>query len=135
MGRLVGIDYGLKRVGIAVTDPLRIIATPLETVPASQIISFLKKYCDTEPVDAFVVGLPKKLDNTDTHATQPTRNFVKQLQKQFTQPIYWEDERFTSKMALDAMIAAGTTKKQRRQKESIDKVSATIILQSYLAKV
>ncbi|MEM8968695.1 MAG: Holliday junction resolvase RuvX [Bacteroidota bacterium] len=135
MGRLVGIDYGLKRVGIAVTDPLRIIATPLETVPASQIISFLKKYCDTEPVDAFVVGLPKKLDNTDTHATQPTRNFVKKLQKQFTQPIYWEDERFTSKMALDAMIAAGTTKKQRRQKESIDKVSATIILQSYLAKV
>ena len=135
MGRLVGIDYGLKRVGIAVTDPLRIIATPLGTVPASRIISFLKKYCDTEPVDAFVVGLPKKLDNTDTHATQPTRNFVKQLQKQFTQPIYWEDERFTSKMALDAMIAAGTTKKQRRQKESIDKVSATIILQSYLAKV
>ncbi|MEM6844185.1 MAG: Holliday junction resolvase RuvX [Bacteroidota bacterium] len=134
MGRLLGIDYGLKRVGLAVTDPLQIIATPLETVATHEVISFLKKYCETEDVDAFVVGLPKKLDNTDTHATQPTKKFVQQLQKQFTQPIYWEDERFTSKIALDAMIAAGTTKKQRRQKGAIDKVSATIILQSYLAK-
>ncbi len=134
MGRLVGVDYGLKRVGLAVTDPLRIIATPLETVAASQVITFLKEYCQKEEVDAFVVGLPKRLDNTDTHATKPTQSFVKQLQKQFSQPIYWEDERFTSKMALDAMIAAGTTKKYRRQKGNIDKVSATIILQSYLEK-
>lgn len=132
MGRLVGIDYGLKRVGLAVTDPLQIIATPLETIAASQIIPYLKKYCQTETVDAFVVGFPKNLDNTDTHATQPTKTFVNQLRKQFKQPIYWEDERFTSKMALDAMIAGGTTKKYRRQKGNIDKVSATIILQSYL---
>jgi len=132
MGRLVGIDYGLKRVGIAVTDPLQIIATPLETVSTSQVIHYLKQYCQTEAVDAFVVGLPKNLDNSDTHATQPAKTFAKQLKKQFTQPIYWEDERFTSKMALDAMIAGGTTKKYRRQKGNIDKVSATIILQSYL---
>lgn len=134
MGRLVGIDYGLKRVGLAVTDPLGIIATPLQTVATSQVIQFLKEYCEKEEVDAFVVGLPKKLDNSDTHATQPTRNFVNRLQKHFSQPIYWEDERFTSKMALDAMIASGTTKKYRRQKGNIDKVSATIILQSYLEK-
>jgi len=132
MGRLVGIDYGLKRVGIAVTDPLQIIATPLETVPASQVIDYLKQYCQNETVDAFVVGLPRNLDNSDTQATQPAKTFAKQLKKQFTQPIYWEDERFTSKMALDAMIAGGTTKKYRRQKGNIDKVSATIILQSYL---
>lgn len=134
MGRLVGIDYGLKRVGLAVTDPLGIIATPLQTVATSQVVQFLKEYCEKEEVDAFVVGLPKKLDNSDTHATQPTRNFVNRLQKHFSQPIYWEDERFTSKMALDAMIASGTTKKYRRQKGNIDKVSATIILQSYLEK-
>ncbi|MEM9674455.1 MAG: Holliday junction resolvase RuvX [Cyclobacteriaceae bacterium] len=132
MGRLVGIDYGLKRVGIAVTDPLQIIATPLETIPTSQVINYLKQYCQNETVDAFVVGLPRKLDNSDTHATQPAKTFAKQLKKQFTQPIYWEDERFTSKMALDAMIAGGTTKKYRREKGNIDKVSATIILQSYL---
>jgi putative Holliday junction resolvase len=132
MGRLVGIDYGLKRVGIAVTDPLQIIATPLETITTSQVINYLKQYCQTETVDAFVVGLPRNLDNSDTHATQPAKTFAKQLKKHFTQPIYWEDERFTSKMALDAMIAGGTTKKYRRQKGNIDKVSATIILQSYL---
>ncbi|MEQ9440801.1 MAG: Holliday junction resolvase RuvX [Cyclobacteriaceae bacterium] len=134
MGRIVGIDYGLKRVGLAVTDPLQIIASPLETVAASQILTYLQQYCQAETVDAFVVGFPKNLDNSDTHATQPVKNFTKQLQKQFKQPVYLEDERFTSKMALDAMIAGGTSKKYRRQKGSIDKVSATIILQSYLEK-
>lgn len=133
MGRLLAIDYGLKRVGLAVTDPLRIIASPLDTVATHQIVQYLTDYCQREPVDAFVVGLPKKLDNSDTHATQPVRAFVRQLEKKFPhQPVHLHDERFTSKMALDAMIAGGTSKKYRRQKENVDKVSATIILQSYL---
>lgn len=133
MGRLMGIDYGLKRVGLAVTDPLRIIASPLDTVRAHDIFQFLTTYCQEEAVDAFVVGWPTKLDNSDTHATQPVRTFVKHLRKKFPQQeVYLHDERFTSRMALDAMITGGTTKKYRRQKENIDKVSATIILQSYL---
>lgn len=134
MGRILGIDYGLKRVGLAVTDPLQIVASPLETVATSQILAYLQQYCQNEPVEAFVVGFPKNLDNTDTHATQPVRKFTDQLRKKFEQPVYLEDERFTSKMALDAMIAGGTSKKYRRQKGNIDKVSATIILQSYLEK-
>ena len=133
MGRLLAIDYGSKRIGLAVTDPLRIIASPLDTVATHQIIHYLTVYCQQEPVDAFIVGLPKNLDNSDTHATQPVRAFVRQLERKFPeQPVYLHDERFTSKMALDAMIAGGTSKKYRRQKGNIDKVSATIILQSYL---
>ena len=133
MGRLIGIDYGLKRVGIAVTDPLRIIASPLDTVATPDILHYLTMYCQHETVDAFVVGLPKKPDNSDTHATQPVRTFVHQLEKKFPQQsVRLHDERFTSKMALEAMIAGGTSKKYRRQKGNIDKVSATIILQSYL---
>ena len=133
MGRLLAIDYGLKRIGVAVTDPLRIIASPLDTVATHQIIQYLTTYCQHEPVDAFVVGFPKKLDDSDTHATQPVRAFVHQLEKKFPQQsVHLHDERFTSRMALDAMIAGGTSKKYRRQKGNIDKVSATIILQSYL---
>lgn len=133
MGRLVGIDYGLKRTGLAVTDPLRIIATPLDTVPTHDLIRYLTDYSQREPVDAFVVGLPKKLDNSDTHATQPVRALLRQLEKKFPQlAVYSHDERFTTRMALEAMIAGGTSKKYRRQKGNIDKVSATIILQSYL---
>ena len=133
MGRLIGIDYGLKRVGLATTDPLRMIASPLDTVASHNIIHYLTTYCQNEKVDAFVVGLPKKLDNRDTHATQLVRTFVGQLEKKFPQQsVYLHDERFTSKMALEAMIAGGTTKKYRRQKGNIDKISATIILQSYL---
>ena len=133
MGRLMGIDYGLKRVGLAVTDPLRIIASPLDTIRAHDIFQFLITYCQREVVDAFVVGWPTKLDRSDTHATQPVRTFVKHLRTKFPQQdVHLHDERFTSRMALDAMIAGGTTKKYRRQKENIDKVSATIILQSYL---
>ncbi len=132
----MGIDYGLKRTGLAVTDPLQIIASPLETVRTHLLISYLLSYCQTEPVDAFVVGLPKKLDNTDTHITQAVRTFVRLLKDKFPeQQVHLHDERFTSKMALEAMIAGGTTKKYRRTKGNIDKVSATIILQSYLAAI
>ncbi len=134
MGRIIGVDYGLKRVGLACTDPLQLIASPLETVPSHRSLAYLVAYCQREDTEAFVVGLPKNLDNTDTHATKPTEAFVRKLKEAFPgKPVYWHDERFTSKMALDAMIAGGTSKKYRQQKENTDKISAAIILQSFLA--
>lgn len=133
MARLLAIDYGSKRVGLAVTDPMQIIATALETVHAKDVIQYLKDYVVREPVEAFVVGMPKKLDNTDTNNTAQVNSFVKNLQKQLPDiPIHLHDERFTTVMALQAMIAGGTKKKDRQQKGNIDKVSAVIILQSFM---
>ena len=133
MGRLLAIDYGSKRVGLAVTDPLQIIASPLDTVHFKEVISFLKDYDAQEGIEAFVLGMPKKLDNTDTNATPLVRQFERLLKKNFPEKaVYLHDERFTSKMALDAMISGGSKKKDRRQKGNIDKVSAAIILQSFL---
>ena len=133
MARLVAIDYGAKRTGLAVTDPLQLIATALETVPTYQLLEYLKRYVITEPVEAFVAGLPKRLDGTDTDNTPRVQAFVKKLEAAFPDiPVYWHDERFTSSMALQAMIAGGTKKKDRREKGNIDKVSAVIILQSYM---
>lgn len=135
MGRIIGIDYGNKRTGLAVTDPLQIIASPLETVRTHQIFEFLQHYCQQEDTEAFVVGMPKNLDNSDTHATKHVEGFVKKLRKIFpAQAVHLQDERFTSKQALNAMIEGGTSKKFRREKGNIDKVSATIILQFYLEK-
>ncbi len=134
MSRLLAIDYGTKRVGIAVTDPLQIIASPLDTVHSKDVIAFLKDYNLREQVEAFIVGMPKNLNNEDTNATNLVKQFVKLLRKNFPEmPIHLEDERFTSKMALQTMIAGGTKKKDRAKKENLDKISATIILQSYLA--
>ncbi|MCF0072425.1 Holliday junction resolvase RuvX [Dyadobacter sp. CY261] len=133
MPRLLAIDYGAKRSGIAVTDPLKIIATALDTVPTHQLADFLKKYTLAEEVEAFVVGMPKKLDNTDSENAARVSAFVKTLQKTFPEiPVHLHDERFTSSMALQSMIAAGSKKSDRRDKGNIDKVSATIILQSYM---
>ncbi|MCF6359845.1 MAG: Holliday junction resolvase RuvX [Cyclobacteriaceae bacterium] len=133
MSRLLAIDYGLKRVGIAVTDPLQIIATALETVPAKQLINFLISYCKKEEVEAFIVGKPLDLNLQKTDSTDAVYKFVKLLKKTFPKhTVHLHDERFTSKMALDAMIRGGSTKKDRRKKENIDKVSATIILQSFM---
>ena len=133
MGRLLAIDYGLKRTGIAVTDPLQIIATALETVPTKQLLNFLISYCKTEQVDAIIVGKPLNLQLQKTDSTDAVLKFVTQLKKSFpNHAVHLHDERFTSKMALDAMIRAGSTKKDRRKKENIDKVSATIILQSFI---
>ena len=133
MGRLLAIDYGLRRVGLAVTDPLQIIATALETVPAKTVLSYLKSYCDAEQVDAIIVGKPLDLNLQKTDSTEAVKKFVKQLKKSFpNHTVHLHDERFTSKMALDAMIRSGSTKKDRRKKENIDKVSATIILQSFI---
>jgi len=133
MGRIVALDYGTKRVGIAVTDPSEIIATPLETIHSKDILEFLKIYNEQENIDSFVVGLPKKLNNTDTHATKPVRMFVRQLGKKFPgKEIHLCDERFTSKIAQQAMLEGGMKKKDRQNKANVDKISATIILQSYL---
>lgn len=134
MGRLLAIDYGTKRVGLAVTDPLQLIASPLDTIHSKDVISYLKSYDEKEKIEAFVIGMPKNLKNEDTNATGLVRQFIKLLQKNFPDKlIHLVDERFTSKMALQAMIAGGTKKKDRAKKENLDKISATIILQSYLA--
>ena len=133
MGRIIAIDYGTKRVGLATTDSLQIISTALDTVHAKDVVQFLKNYDISEGIESFVLGMPKKLDGTDTNATPHVRQFHKQLEKHFPEkPVYLHDERFTSKMAMDAMIAGGSKKKDRREKGNIDKISATIILQSYL---
>lgn len=134
MGRLLAIDYGTKRVGLAVTDPLQMIASPLDTVHSKDVIAYLKAYDAKEKVDAFIIGMPKNLNNQDTNATIHVRQFVVLMKKNFPEkPIHLVDERFTSKMALQTMIVGGTKKKDRAKKENIDKISATIILQSYLA--
>ncbi len=133
MGRILAIDFGKKRTGLAVTDPLKIIATPLETVPTHQVISFLKNYHQTESIEAFVIGMPKNLMNNDTDSTSSVRSFINLLQKEFPgHEIHQVDERFTSKMAMQAMVSGGMKKSERRKKENVDKLSATIILQSYL---
>lgn len=135
MSRILAIDYGAKRTGLAVTDPLQIIATGLETVRTFLVIDFLKQYLDKEPVEAFVVGMPTRLDSTDTNNTPLVRGFIKQLQKAFPEmAIYPHDERFTTSMALQSMIASGTKKSDRRQKGALDQVSATIILQSFMSQ-
>lgn len=133
MGRIMAIDYGRKRVGISVTDPGRIIATGLDTIPSHQIFVFLKQYLSQEVVDLFVVGEPKQMDNTPSESHIFIEPFVKKLRKTFPDiPVRRHDERFTSKMASQALIDAGASRKQRQRKDLIDKVSATLILQSYL---
>lgn len=135
MGRILAIDYGLKRTGIAVTDPLRIIATGLLTIETINLLSFLKEYTTKEKVDIFVLGYPLNLDGTSTHGTEPVIKFRKKLEIEFPQiPVNYEDERYTSKLAVEAMVWGGVKKKQRRDKSLIDKVSATIILQAYLER-
>jgi putative holliday junction resolvase len=133
MGRIMAIDYGVKRTGLAVTDPLRIIATALETVQSTELLAFLKKYTSGEVVDEFVVGMPKNLKNEDSEIAPIVRVFVEELKKTFPEkPVHLADERFTSRMAMRAMIDGGMKKKDRRIKGNVDKISATIILQSFL---
>ena len=136
MGRVISIDYGSKRVGLAVTDPLKIIASPLDTVHSKDVENYLKEYFNNEEVEAIVVGMPKNLNNEDTNATPLVQAFVNRIKKVFSdKQIVLHDERFTSKMAFDAMIMSGSKKKDRQQKGNIDKVSAAIILQSYLDSI
>lgn len=133
MGRIIAVDYGTKRVGIAVTDPMRIIASPLDTVHSTELVSFLEKYIASEEVDVLVIGLPKRLNNTDSDITQLIREFTVYMSRKFPQlKIENVDERFTSKIAFNAMIDGGMKKKKRQEKGTIDKLSATVILQSYM---
>jgi len=133
MPRILAIDYGLKRTGIAVTDPLKIIATGLTTIESPKLIAFLKEYFKKEEVELIIVGEPKNWDETDTHATPLVRKIVEKLKKEFPSiPLKLVDERYTSKMATDAIIEMGIKKKDRRDKSLVDKVAATIILQEYL---
>lgn len=133
MGRILAIDYGTKRTGIAVTDPLRIIATALDTIETAVLIDFLKKYFKGERVDEVVVGMPKQLNNQDSETTPAVRKFVEIFKNTFPEkPIAVVDERFTSAMAQRVMIDGGMKKKDRQIKGNVDKISATIILQSYM---
>jgi len=134
MGRILAIDYGTKRTGIAVTDELQIIASGLTTVDTKSLISFLVDYVNLEKVEMFVVGLPKQMNNTASESEIHIQSFLKKLNKAIPEiPVERIDERFTSKMAFQTMIDIGLSKKQRQNKALVDEISATLILQSYLA--
>ncbi len=133
MGRIMAIDYGRKRSGIAITDPLGLIASPLTTVSTHELPVFLKKYFSDEDVDCLVIGEPKQMDYSASEAEQYIAPFIKKLRKEFPDLLIERvDERFTSRMATQAILDSGISKKDRRDKSLIDKVSAAIILQSYL---
>lgn len=136
MGRILAIDYGKKRVGLAVTDPLKIIAGGLTTVEASQTIDFLKKYTAQNVVELIVVGLPKTVKNTPSESMNYIRPFVGRLKKELPDiPVTFYDERFTSVLAHKTMLDAGLKKKDRANKALVDEISATIILQDYLISI
>jgi putative Holliday junction resolvase len=133
MPRILAIDYGTKRTGIAVTDPLQIIATALDTVDSAQLIPFLKKYLGKEQVSEIVIGMPKRLNNTDSDNAAAVRKFIILFKQNFPAlPVTEVDERFTSSLALDAMISGGMKKKDRQVKGNVDKISAVLILQNYM---
>lgn len=133
MGRILAIDYGRKRVGLAVTDPCGIIATGLQTVPAHEVLVFLQQYITKEKVDLFVVGHPKQMDNSDSESMQYIKPFLKALKRKFPDiPVEMYDERFTSVLAHKALLEGGAKKKTRQDKALIDTMSATIILTSYM---
>jgi putative Holliday junction resolvase len=135
MARILCIDYGLKRTGVAVTDPLKIIASGLTALDTKDVLPFLKNYFQQEQVELILLGEPKNLDDTDTHATSLVNGFQKKLQKEFpTIPVKKVDERYTSKMAVRAMLEMGMKKKDRRNKKNVDEIAATIMLQEYLAQ-
>lgn len=133
MDRIIGIDYGRKRIGVAVSDPLRIFASALETVQSAKIIEYLQKYAEQETIVRFVVGYPINMNGQPSEAAADVEVFLKQLAKHFPDiPVTLEDERFTSVLAHRAMIDGGMKASERRDKASVDKISAAIILQSYL---
>ncbi|MBG9377535.1 Holliday junction resolvase RuvX [Panacibacter sp. DH6] len=135
MARILAIDYGAKRTGLAVTDPLKIIAGGLTAVDTKDLFTYLKQYLKEEPVELILVGEPKNWDDSDTHATPLVQAFIKRLQKEFPAvPVQTVDERYTSKMAVQAMVAMGMKKKDRQNKKNIDEIAATIMLQEYLER-
>ena len=133
MPRILAIDYGLKRTGLAVTDPLQIIASALTTIETPQLFKLLKDYVAREVVELIIIGEPKNLDDSDTHATPLVKKAVERLKKEFPAiPVKTVDERYTSKMATRAMIDMGMKKKQRQEKGMKDQIAATIMLQEYM---
>lgn len=135
MGRILAIDYGTKRTGLAVTDPGQMIASPMETVLSHELMVFLEKYFKEEDVETMVVGHPVQADGSDSESMRPLRFFVQAFKKRFPGVgVEWMDERFTSKMAMDAMVAGGMKKSKRREKGNIDKISASLILQSWMER-
>ena len=135
MGRILGIDYGKKRIGLAVTDPLQIFASPLKTITTGEFDNFLAGYEKTEQIDEFVIGFPVKLNNEPSESVKYINPFIKRLEKSYPgKKIHLVDERFTSGMAFRAMIEGGVKKKARQDKGMVDKISAAIILQSFLDK-
>ena len=133
MGRVLAIDYGTKRVGLAVTDPLQLIANTLTTVEEKQVIGYLKEYFAKEDVSTIVLGKPSRMDGSETHASQPVEKFLLLLRQTFpTIPVVQIDERFTSLIAKRTLVDMGMKKKDRQNKENLDQVSAAIILQTYL---
>jgi len=135
MGRILAFDYGKKRIGLAVTDPMQIIASPLTTIAPSEIENFLHDYLKKEIVDEFVVGYPVQLNNKPSDSVKYINPFLKRLGKLFPdKPLHLVDERFTSKIALQTIIDGGVKKKGRRDKTLADKISASLILQAFLEK-
>jgi len=132
MGRILAIDYGTKRIGIAVTDPDQIIATPLDTIENQKIFEFLQHYFSKESVELIIVGFPERSDGSQSEIQEKIIKFAENLKKQFNKEVTLFDERYTSKLAFQAMIDGGLKKKQRRNKATIDRTSATILLQDYL---
>jgi putative Holliday junction resolvase len=133
MPRILAFDYGTKRIGMAVTDPLQIIATGLETVHPKDVITFLKKYLLTEQVEAFVLGDPKQMDGSPSDSAQHVVGFSRTLKKEFPDiPQHWMDERFTSKLAQQAIMQSGLKKMDRQNKERVDTMAATLILQYFM---
>jgi len=133
MGRIIGIDYGKKRIGLAVTDPLQMFASPLNTVSPAEFYIFINEYLKKEEIDAFVIGYPVQMNNQPSESVKDINPFIKNLRKKFPgKLIHLVDERFTSKIAMQTMIAGGVKKKERQNKSMIDKISASIILQSFI---
>lgn len=133
MPRILCIDYGGKRTGIAVTDPLQIIATGVGTIPSEELIPFLKNYTIAEEVERILIGMPLNLDGSSTHGTPLAKKAVEQIRKHFPKiPVESIDERFTSKMAKEAMLSMGLKRKTRRDKKLVDEIAATMMLQEYL---
>ena len=133
MGRILGIDYGTKRIGLAVTDPLQIFASPLATINPSGFDRFISDYMISETIDEFVIGYPVRMNNTPSDVVKHIDPFIRKLKKQYPgKEVHLVDERYTSRMALRAMIDGGLKKKDRQDKQIIDRISASIILQSFL---
>lgn len=133
MGRYLGIDYGKKRTGLAVSDPTKIISSPLTTVLTHELPSFIESYAGNENLEGFIIGYPRQMNNKPSEIVKYINPFIKYLKKKYSDiPVYLVDERFTSKIAMQAMVTGGMKKQKRRDKANVDKISAAIILQSFL---